>query len=70
METVIALATYVILASGAIQLHETKQIYMPNEIRALQACWKLADEFVHGNPAALGGVALGAGCVVRSGRPS
>lgn len=65
----ITLATFVFLASGTMQLHQSVEV--PGDpARALQMCWRLADTFVKGDAAALGGVALGAGCVVRQGRPS
>jgi hypothetical protein len=70
METVITLATFVFIAGGVMKPHQTVEVPGPNPARALQACWSLADTFVKADPAALGGVALRAGCIVSRGRPS
>jgi hypothetical protein len=70
METIITLATFVFLAGGQMQPRQAVDVPGTTTARALQSCWSLANEFVKLDPKALGGVALGAGCVVRSGRPS
>lgn len=58
------LALFVFLASGEVQHHA-----IPSP--SLDACFAAARKFVVQKPESLGGVALGAGCVVKpAGRPS
>lgn len=65
----IKLATFVFFANGGMQPHQTMTV--PGDaVRALQTCWAMADTFVKTDPAALGGVALGAGCIVQRGTKS
>lgn len=60
-----SLATFVFFAGG-------QPTYSVVSMQTEKACWAAARAYVHQEPqdVATGAIALGAGCVVRGGRPS